>query len=85
MFGPDDADLARRLIEMERVARDRCFGNQVEARERLRQWLKQDRSCDQFDHDRLISRIQEVTSCARSFDLDDPYLQRGGSKRPLSF
>jgi hypothetical protein len=85
MFGTDDRDLARRLGEMERVARDRCFGNQVEARRLCREWLQLDRCFDSFDADRLIERVQEARSCGRTLDLDDPYLQRGGTKRPLSF
>jgi hypothetical protein len=85
MFGDDPRDLARRLGEMERIARDRCCGNQTEARERLRQWVRQDRCFDQFDADRLIERVQEARSNCRTLDLDDPFLRPGGSKRPLSF
>jgi hypothetical protein len=85
MFGDDPRDLARRLGEMERVSRDRCLGNQIEARDKFRQWVQQDRCFDSFDADRLVARVQEARSNCRSLDLDDPYLQRGGQKRPLSF
>jgi hypothetical protein len=86
MFSDDPRDLARSLSEMHRTARDKCLGNQVEARGIVRQWIQNDRRFDAFDADRLASRVEEAMSCGRSLDLaDDPYLLRGGSKRPLSF
>jgi hypothetical protein len=85
MYSNDPRDLALSLGEMHRVARDQCLGNMVEARGVVRQYIQNDRRFDWADADRLAARVEEARSCGRSLDLDDPYLQRGGSKRPLSF
>jgi hypothetical protein len=85
MFGNDDRDMARSLGEMLRVARERCQQNQIEAKETMKNWLELDRRFDTYDKDRLVERVQEARYNGRTLDLDDPYLQRGGTKRPLSF
>jgi hypothetical protein len=85
MFSDDPRDLARSLSEMHRVARDACLGNMVEARGKVRQYIQNDRRFDWADADRLAARIEEARSNGRSLDLADPFLQRGGQKRPLSF
>jgi hypothetical protein len=84
MYSNDPRDLARSLSEMDRIARDQCLGNQVEARGVVRQYIQNDRRFDAYDANRLAERITEAKSCGRSLDLDDPWL-RGGFKRPLSF
>jgi hypothetical protein len=84
MFSDDPRDLARSLGEMHRLAREKCWQNQIEAKETMRQWLQHDRRFDAFDKDRLIERVAEARYNGRSLDLDDPFL-RGGPKRPLSF
>jgi hypothetical protein len=84
MFSDDPRDLAHSLSEMHRIARDKCMGNQVEARGVVRQFIQNDRRFDAFDADRLAERVAEARYSGRSLELDDPWL-RGGSKRPLSF
>jgi hypothetical protein len=85
MYSNDPRDLARSLSEMDRIARDRCWGNQVEACGVVRQYIQQDRRFDAFDADRLAERVAEARYNGRTLDLDDPYLMRNGQKRPLSF
>ncbi|MGA8697162.1 MAG: hypothetical protein WB689_25655 [Xanthobacteraceae bacterium] len=85
VFGDDPRDLAKTLGEMERTARERCNFNQVEARQRFAEYLSHDARFREYDPGRLIERVMEARSCGRTLDLDDPYLQRGGQKRPLSF
>jgi hypothetical protein len=85
MFSDDPRDLAKTLGEMEREARVRSNFNQPDAKETMKRWLSSDRRFDTFDADRLIERTLEARSCGRTLDLDDPFLQRGGNKRPLSF
>jgi hypothetical protein len=85
MFGSDDRELALTLGAMEKEARERCNFNQVESRQRFREYLSHDARFASFDPDRLAERVMEARSCGRTLDLDDPYLQRGGQKRPLSF
>ncbi len=85
MFGSDPRDLAQCLGAMEKEARVQTNFNQVEAREKFREYLGHDARFAGFDHGRLIDRVMEARSCGRSLDLDDPYLRQGGHKRPLSF
>jgi hypothetical protein len=85
MYGNDERDLCASLSEMHRVAIQKANYNQVEAKEILKSYVGLDRRFDQFDPDRLAERIQECRSCGRTADLDDPYLRRNGSKRPLSW
>ena len=85
MFGRDPFDLTSTLAEMDRQARVRANSNQNEARDMVAGWLKQDRRFDQFDHDRLASRVQQCKSNGAVLDLDDPFLRRGGQRRPLDY
>jgi hypothetical protein len=84
MFSDDPRDLARTLGEMEKEARVSSNFNQLDAKEKMREFLSHDRRFAEFDHGRLIERVMESRSCGRTLDLDDPFL-RGGQKRPLSF
>jgi hypothetical protein len=85
MFGTDPRELALTLGAMEKEARERCNYNQIDARHRFREYLSHDARFREYDPDRLIERVAEARSCGRTLDLDDPYLQRGGQKRPPSF
>lgn len=85
MFGADERDMVRALSEMEREARTRCNWDQVAAKETMKQWLASDRRFDAFDATKLVDRTLEVKGNGRNWDLSDPFLQRNGSKRPLSF
>lgn len=86
MYGDSEKDLCASLSEMHRVAIQRANFNQVEAKEILRGYVQADRRFDQFDPDRLVERIQECRSNGRTADLlEDPWLRRGGEKRPLSW
>jgi hypothetical protein len=85
MFSDDPRDLAPTLGEMEKEARVSSDFNQLDAKEKMREFLSRDTRFARFDHPRLIERVMEARSCGRTLDLDDPFLQRGGTKRPLSF
>ena len=86
MYGNDERDLCASLSEMHKVAIQKANYNQIEAREILKGYVQTDRRFDQFDPDRLAQRIEECRSNGRTADLlDDPYLRRGGEKRPLSW
>jgi hypothetical protein len=86
MYGNDERDLCASLSEMHRVAIQKANFNQVEAKEILKSYVGMDRRFDQFDPDRLVERIQECRSNGRTADLfDDPWLRRGGERRPLSW
>jgi hypothetical protein len=85
MYGNTPRDLALSLGDMQRAALERSQYDQNAAKGVFREYLERDRRFDQYDADRLIDRVQEARSCGRTLDLDDPFLQRGGSKRPLSF
>jgi hypothetical protein len=83
MFGKDPRDLARTLSEMERIARDKCNANQIEAKRTMVEWLQNDRRFDGFDAQRLTDRVHLHKHRGAVLELDDPQLQRGGQPRPL--
>jgi hypothetical protein len=83
MYGPDEKDMLAALGSMARTSVDRCWGNKIEARERMKQWLSYDRRFEGYDPDRLVDRVMLARSNAAIVELDDPELIRGGSPRPL--
>ena len=46
MFGNDQRDLARTLNEMDSLARQKSNFNQVEAKQKMAEWLARDRRFD---------------------------------------
>jgi hypothetical protein len=84
MFDRDNKDLAATLSWMEAQARERSNFNLVEAKDRMRQWVQNDRRFDSFDHTKLIDRVNQAKRYGAHLDLTDPDLQKGGQKRPLS-
>jgi hypothetical protein len=86
MFGNDERDMCATLSQMHKAAIAKSNYNQPEAKQLLRDFVQADRRFDQFDADRLVERVHEARANGRTMDLfDDPYLRRGGEKRPLSF
>jgi hypothetical protein len=83
VFTNDKNDLTRTLGEMEYLARQKTNFNQVEAKEKMREWLAQDRRFDGYDPNRLIERVHEAKFSGAQLDLDDPQLRKGGQPRPL--
>ena len=85
MFDTDPKDLARTLGEMEHTARVRSNFSETEAKQRFQEYLSRDARFSGFDHGRLVDRVREAVGCGRSLDLDDPFLQVNGQKRPLDW
>jgi hypothetical protein len=83
MFGKDQRDLTATLSEMEYFARQKSNFNQVEAKQRMVEWLAHDRRFDAYDPQRLVERVQLSKNNGAVLDLDDPQLKRGGEPRPL--
>ena len=82
MFEKDERDLCVTLSEMERQARIKTNFSQSEAKEKLAEWISQDRRFDAFDKARLVQRVAECRQSCAVLDLDDPYLAKGGQRRP---
>ena len=82
MFDKDPRDLTATLAEMEYRSRVTTNFTQSEAREKMTQWLSQDRRFDDFDKDKLVQRVQECRQAGAVLDLDDPVL-KGQERRPL--
>jgi hypothetical protein len=82
MFSNDPRDLTYTLSEMDRQSRIKANANRVEALGIVADWLRQDRRFDGYDHDRLAQRVQDCKSCGAQLDLSDPFLLRGGQRRP---
>jgi len=80
MFERDPRDLTTTLSEMERQARIKTNFSQSEAKEKLAEWISQDRRFDQFDKARLVQRVAECRQSGAVLDLDDPVL-KGGQPR----
>jgi hypothetical protein len=85
MYSNDPRDMAATLSLMHKEAVVKSNFDQNEAKNRFAQFLFYDKRFDGFDHGRLIERVNEARSNGRTLDLDDPWLQRGGVKRPGSW
>jgi hypothetical protein len=83
MFDRDPNSLAATLSEMEHRSRIKSNFDQGEAKRKLAEYVGQDRRFDSFDLSRLIERVADCRSNGATLDLDDPFLQRGGERRPL--
>jgi hypothetical protein len=83
MYDPNEKDMLAALGSMARTSVDRCWGNKVEARERMKEWLTYDRRFENFDHDKLVDRVTLRSNGAVVELFDDPELLKGGSPRPL--
>jgi hypothetical protein len=84
MFDNDDKDMAATLSQMQREALHRCRFNQIEAAERMKQWVRQDARFNSYDADRLVAKANECKGNGGVFSLDDPYLRKNGQARPLA-
>ena len=83
MFERNQNDLARTLNQMEFHARQTTNFNQNDAKDKMREWLANDRRFDGYDPERLIERVRDCKYRGAVLDLDDPALQKGGEPRPL--
>ena len=83
MFEKNPADMTRTLGEMFHAAYNRSNCNQNAAKEKFKEYVRQDKRFSDFDRDRLADRVMECRSNGARLDLDDPYLH-GGERRPLS-
>ncbi len=77
-------ELARTLAEIHGEARRATNFNQIEARQKMAEWIAMDRRFDNYEPSRLLDRVEANRSNGAAWDLDDPWLQRGGQKLPLS-
>lgn len=82
MFDTDPRDLAATLSQMEHLARERTNFNQVEAKEKFKEFVRRDRRFDEYNADALVARVTECKSHGAVLDLDDPRL-KGLPPRPL--
>jgi hypothetical protein len=82
MFDNDVRDKIKALDFMEKLSRERACFNEVAARDKFREFVRQDRRFDEFDADALVRRVQECRRSCAVLDLEDPRL-RGLEKRPL--
>jgi hypothetical protein len=83
MFSDDPRDIAATLSEMHRRARDKCNYNQLEAQQKLAEWIQQDRRLDSYDAARLAQRVNTCLQSGAVLELDAPELLKGGERRPL--
>jgi hypothetical protein len=83
MYDPNEKDMLSALGSMAKRSVDVCWGNKVEARERMKQWVGLDRRFDSFDADKLVDRVMLARSNGAVVELDSPELLKGGSPRPF--
>ncbi len=82
MHSNDDRDKLATLASMAHVALDRSLANQIEAKQRFKEWLSYDKRFDGSDKNALVDRVMLCRSNGAKLELDDPTL-RGREKRPL--
>jgi hypothetical protein len=82
MFDNDTRDKVKALDFMEKLSRERACFNEVAARSKFKEFIRQDRRFDDYDADALVRRVQECRASCAVLDLDDPRL-KGGEARPL--
>jgi len=84
MYDPNEKDMLAALGSMARTSVDRCWGNKVEARQKMKEWLAYDRRFERYDPDKLVDRVMLSRSNGAVVELfDGPELVKGGSPRPL--
>jgi hypothetical protein len=84
MFERDPKDLTATLSWMESTARERSKFNQIEAKQRMAEFIANDRRFDAYDTAKLVDRVSHCKSYGAKLDLEDPALLKGGKPRPLS-
>jgi hypothetical protein len=82
-YGTDPKDLAATLTGMHKAAIERCNFNQIEAKQKFREYLAYDGRFRDYDHDALIDRVALCRSNGAVLQLDAPELLKGGQRRPL--
>jgi len=78
MWKNEPRDKIATLSRMHRDLLDSCNGNQVEAKERFIEGIKNDRRFDDLDPSRVAERVAHCRFNGAVFDLDDPQLKAGG-------
>jgi hypothetical protein len=76
MFGNDHKSMKSTLAKMQAEALSKCNSNQVEAKDEVIEALARDRRFDQYNHQRLMERVQDAWGRGVQLDLDDPALMR---------
>jgi hypothetical protein len=82
MWDKNDRDLCATLSYMEKMARERSNFNQTEAKQKLKEYMNQDRRLDGYDKEALVARVMLSKSNGAVLDLSDPRL-KGRPARPL--
>jgi hypothetical protein len=82
VYGNDPRDLTAALRQMAQTSVDTSWGNKIEAKEKMRTWLEQDRRFDPFDKSALVDRVMLCRYNGAVLDLEDPEL-KGLPPRPL--
>jgi hypothetical protein len=83
MFKDDPNHKVKTLELMHAEAIRESNFNQLEARRLVVERVKQDRRFDPLDPERVAEKVFECKQSRAVFDVEDPYLKRGGQARPL--
>ena len=83
MFDNKEHDLMAYLAQADRLAVQRCNGNQIEAKELAARYVENSRNFDAYDAKKLVERVQYCRGNGARLDLNDPTLRKNGTKRPL--
>ena len=82
MFDDSARDMTAWLAEAERQARIKSNFSQSDAGKKLSRWIEQDSRFDEYDSARLAERVVDCIGHGAVLDLSDPYLTKGGQRRP---
>jgi hypothetical protein len=83
MFDAKPSDMTATLSIMEKWARERTNFNQIEAKQKMVEYISADRRFDGYDAAKLAERVNDCRGRGARLDLDSPELKKGGAKRPL--
>ena len=82
MFENDRRSQYATLKQMHNEALQRCRANQVEARDKLAEYISRDGRFQHLDAHKLAARYEECWSSGAQMDFESPELKRGGQPSP---
>lgn len=83
MYGKNESDLRQFLFNARDELINRNNGNRIKAEQQLAEDVIADRiALRDYDPYRLANQIEKCCSNGASLDLNDPFLLKGGVRRP---
>jgi len=81
-YGDDPKDLAKALRNMAQDSVEATQGKGLNPQAHMREHIRRDRRFDSYDPARLAKHVWDRRGIPHNLELDDPYLRKGGARRP---